>query len=94
MKQLIEQATEFLKGKIRNIPVKFSPELSKLLGQPVYLKLECTFGKMGISFSHLDSFMADLIHQWPPSTGEKFIQEQESFSNILFKCSPTQLAIS
>ncbi len=41
MKQLIEQATEFLKGKIRNTPVEFSPELSKLLGQPVYLKLEC-----------------------------------------------------
>jgi threonine dehydratase len=41
MKQLIEQATEFLKGKIRNTPVEHSPELSKLLGQPVYLKLEC-----------------------------------------------------
>jgi threonine dehydratase len=41
MKQLIEQATEFLKGKIRNTPVESSPELSKLLGQPVYLKLEC-----------------------------------------------------
>lgn len=41
MKQLIEQATEFLKGKIRNTPVEFSSELSKLLGQPVYLKLEC-----------------------------------------------------
>ncbi|MBX9923286.1 MAG: pyridoxal-phosphate dependent enzyme [Rhabdochlamydiaceae bacterium] len=41
MQQLIEQATEFLKGKIRNTPVEFSPELSKLLGQPIYLKLEC-----------------------------------------------------
>ncbi len=41
MKQLIEQATEFLKGKIRNTPLEFSPELSKLLGQPIYLKLEC-----------------------------------------------------
>lgn len=41
MKQLIEQATEFLKGKIRNTPVEFSPELSKLLGHPTYLKLEC-----------------------------------------------------
>ncbi len=41
MKQLIEQATEFLKGKIRNTPIEFSEELSKLLGQPVYLKLEC-----------------------------------------------------
>ena len=41
MKQLIEKATEFLKGKIRNTPVEFSPELSKILGQPTYLKLEC-----------------------------------------------------
>lgn len=41
MEQLIEQATEFLKGKIRNTPVEFSPELSKFLGQPIYLKLEC-----------------------------------------------------
>ncbi len=41
MKQLIEQATEFLKGKIRNTPVEFSPELSKCFGQPIYLKLEC-----------------------------------------------------
>lgn len=41
MKQLIEQATEFLKGKIRSTPVEFSPELSTLLGQSIYLKLEC-----------------------------------------------------
>lgn len=41
MHQLIEQATEFLKGKIRNTPTEFSPALSKLLGQPIYLKLEC-----------------------------------------------------
>lgn len=41
MKQLIEQATEFLKGKIRNTPIEYSPELSKLLGQSIYLKLEC-----------------------------------------------------
>ncbi len=41
MKELIEQATEFLKGKIRNTPTEFSPELTKLLGQPTYLKLEC-----------------------------------------------------
>ncbi len=34
MKQLIEQATEFLKGKIRRTPVEFSPALSELLGQP------------------------------------------------------------
>lgn len=41
MRQLIEQATHVLQGKIRNTPVEFSPKLSKLLGQPVYLKLEC-----------------------------------------------------
>ena len=41
MKQLIEQAAELLKGKIRETPVEFSPVLSKLLGQPTYLKLEC-----------------------------------------------------
>lgn len=41
MKQLIEQATQYLKGKIRNTPIELSPTLSKLLGQPTYLKLEC-----------------------------------------------------
>ena len=41
MKELIAQATEFLKGKIRKTPIEFSPELSKILGQPTYLKLEC-----------------------------------------------------
>lgn len=41
MHQQIEQAAEFLKGKIRDTPTEFSPTLSKLLGQPVYLKLEC-----------------------------------------------------
>ena len=40
MEQLIEQATEFLKGKIRRTPIEFSSELSKLLGAPTYLKLE------------------------------------------------------
>lgn len=40
MKQLIEQATEFLKGKIRRTPIEFSLELTKLLGVPTYLKLE------------------------------------------------------
>lgn len=40
MKHLIEQAAKFLKGKIRRTPIEYSPELSKLLGQPVYLKLE------------------------------------------------------
>jgi threonine dehydratase len=40
MKELIEQATQFLKGKIRRTPIEFSSELSKLLGYPTYLKLE------------------------------------------------------
>lgn len=40
MQHLIEQAIEVLQGKIRTTPVEFSPKLSKLLGQPVYLKLE------------------------------------------------------
>lgn len=40
MNHLIEQASHFLKGKIRETPIEFSPELSKLLGQPTYLKLE------------------------------------------------------
>lgn len=41
MRHLIEQATHVLQGKIRMTPVEFSPKLSELLGQPVYLKLEC-----------------------------------------------------
>ena len=41
MRHLIEQATHVLQGKIRNTPVEHSPKLSKLLGQSVYLKLEC-----------------------------------------------------
>lgn len=41
MKHLIEQAAAFLRGKVRNTPVEHSPELSRLLGQPIYLKLEC-----------------------------------------------------
>lgn len=41
MKHLIDQATEFLKGKIRNTPTEYSPELSRILGQPTFLKLEC-----------------------------------------------------
>lgn len=40
MEQLIEQATEFLRGKIRRTPIEFSSGLSKLLGVPTYLKLE------------------------------------------------------
>jgi threonine dehydratase len=41
MRHLIEQATHALQGKIRNTPVEYTPKLSKLLGQPVYLRLEC-----------------------------------------------------
>lgn len=40
MQHLIEQATNVLHGKIRNTPVEYSPKLSKLLGKPIYLKLE------------------------------------------------------
>ncbi len=40
MRHLIEQAAHILQGKIRNTPIEFSPKLSKLFGQPVYLKLE------------------------------------------------------
>lgn len=41
MQHLIEQASKFLDGKIRKTPVEYSPKLSKLAGQPIYLKLEC-----------------------------------------------------
>src|SRR5579872_6564001 len=41
VKHLIEQATSYLKGKIRETPVELSPQLSSLVGHPVYLKLEC-----------------------------------------------------
>lgn len=41
MQQLIEEAACILKGQIRNTPIEFSPTLSTLVGQPVYLKLEC-----------------------------------------------------
>ncbi len=41
MHHLIEQATYILQDKIRHTPIEYSPKLSKLLGQPVYLKLEC-----------------------------------------------------
>ncbi len=41
MRHLIKQATKVLEGKIRKTPVEYSAKLSKLLGQPVYLKLEC-----------------------------------------------------
>lgn len=36
----IEEATSFLKGKIRHTPVEPSPWLSNVLGVPVWLKLE------------------------------------------------------
>ena|SRR3569832_2614888 len=41
MQALIEQAIKFLEGKIRKTPVEYSPKLSKLVGQPIHLKLEC-----------------------------------------------------
>lgn len=41
MEQLINQAKQILQGKIRKTPIEFSPQLSKMLGSPVYLKLEC-----------------------------------------------------
>jgi threonine dehydratase len=37
---LIEEAAEFLRGRIRRTPVELSPALTKLLGVPVRLKLE------------------------------------------------------
>lgn len=40
MKKLIEQARKQLKGVIRETPVEYSAMLSKILGQPTYLKLE------------------------------------------------------
>lgn len=36
----IEQAAKFLNGKIRRTPVERSPELERILGVPVWLKLE------------------------------------------------------
>src|SRR5690349_12422175 len=36
----IDEALAFLKGKIRRTPVEPSPGLSKILGAPVWLKLE------------------------------------------------------
>ena len=38
--ELIEEASAFLRGKIRQTPLEHSPELSRLLCVPVYLKLE------------------------------------------------------
>ena len=38
--QLIREAAEFLRGKIRHTPVEHSPALSEALGVPVWLKLE------------------------------------------------------
>ncbi len=40
-RQLIEEAADFLEGKVRRTPVEPSPVLSEQLGVPVYLKLEC-----------------------------------------------------
>lgn len=38
--ELIQEAASFLAGKIRQTPLEHSPELSRILGVPVYLKLE------------------------------------------------------
>ena len=38
--ELIQEAADFLAGKIRQTPLEHSPELSRVLGVPVYLKLE------------------------------------------------------
>ena len=38
--ELIHEAAAFLGGKIRQTPLEHSPELSSLLGVPIYLKLE------------------------------------------------------
>lgn len=40
MQKLIEEACQVLKENIRYTPVEFSPKLSELINQPVYLKLE------------------------------------------------------
>src|SRR5579863_7330698 len=37
---LIAEASEFLRGRIRRTPLEFSPGLSQILGVPVWLKLE------------------------------------------------------
>jgi threonine dehydratase len=38
--ELIREAGKFLEGRIRRTPLEFSPGLSKVLGVPVWLKLE------------------------------------------------------
>ena len=38
--QLIDEAANFLRGRIRRTPLEFSPGLSQMLGAPVSLKLE------------------------------------------------------
>lgn len=39
--ELIENASWFLRGRVRHTPLESSPELSELLRVPVWLKLEC-----------------------------------------------------
>jgi threonine dehydratase len=41
MIELISEAAEYLRGRIRRTPVEYSEGLSELLGVPVWLKLEC-----------------------------------------------------
>jgi len=37
---LIDEAAEYLPGRIRSTPVEYSPQLSEMLSVPVWLKLE------------------------------------------------------
>ena len=38
--ELVREAAAYLSGRIRRTPVEFSPDLSKILGAPVWMKLE------------------------------------------------------
>lgn len=40
MAYLIEQAASFLKDKVLETPLEFSPDLTQICGHPIYLKLE------------------------------------------------------
>lgn len=53
-KSLIEQASSFLKGKIRRTPLEHSSELSEILKVPIYLK--CEFLQLTGSFKPRGAF--------------------------------------
>ncbi len=38
--ELVSEAADYLQGRVRRTPVEFSPSLSKILGVPVWMKLE------------------------------------------------------